>query len=384
MNTSALQRRRFLLSSAAVALGCATTPRVAPDRAPARRDEPSRQPEGVVDLTMGYGPDTLRLDRNESPFGPSPRVVEAVTAAMTQANRYVNPTELIERLAARHRVDPRMIQLGTGSNEILHGLPLAFMRDGGNVVTATESYRQVADTATRLGREVRWVPLRADFTYDVPAMLAAVDANTRLFVIVSPNNPTGTTIAREELLEIAATIPPSTVLVVDEAYVEFLPEGESSAVELVGEIPNLVVVRTFSKAYGLAGLRLGYAVAQREIVEDLNPAIATWPNIAAYAGCAAALEDAEHVRRYTEHAARCRAFYRERFSELGLPFQIGYAPVAMLKLGTDRVERVVADLSRHGILVRAGRLWGMHDWIRISFGLDDANERVIEHLRALV
>lgn len=374
-------RRRFLLGSAVVAAGCATASD-APRHDHATPDPQAVPPEGLVDLSMGYGSDTVRLHKNENPFGPSPPAVEAAEAALSHANRYVNPVELIERIAARHGFDPRMIQIGSGSNEILHALPLAFMRDGGNLVTAVQSYRQVPQTAALLGREVRWVPLREDFGWDVPAMVSAVDANTRLVVVVNPNNPTGTMLTRAEISDLAEAIPPSTLLVVDEAYVEFLPAEEGSSIELVHEIPNLIVVRTFSKAYGLAGLRLGYAVARIPVIAELHPFVSTWPNIAAFAGCAAALGDTDHVRRYTEHARRCAAFYREQLKALGLPHQIGHAPVALVRLGAERVPRAVAALERESILVRNGHIWGMDDWIRITYGLDDDNARVIEQLRA--
>lgn len=380
-----MERRQFFLGSAALLVGCATQSAsnghpggvLAADTA-----EVEPELEGLPDLWMGYGQDALRLDKNENPFGPSPKAIQAAEAALEHANRYVNPRELITRLAAHHGVEPRTIQLGTGSGEILRMVPLAFMQPGTNLVSPTEGYRGAPDGARFLGHEVRYVPLTQDWRYDIPAMLAAIDEHTRVFSLVNPNNPTGTLLTRPEIHEVAKALPPEAVLLVDEAYFEFLPRGETTAIELVGTLPNLMVLRTFSKAYGLAGLRLGYAVAQPRLIERLAPAMSTWTNVAAYAAASAALEDQAHVRRFTEHAERCRVFYREQLGALGLPHQIGHAPLLLVKLGADKVQPALQALAGQGIFVRDGSSWDLPDWIRISFGLDEANARVIEQLRA--
>jgi len=384
VNPLSLDRRQFFVGSAALAFGCATPVsggrRHDASALALATDDTDPQAMDSVDLWMGYGPDALRLDKNENPFGPSPKAVHAAKAALTHANRYVNPALLAKRLSEFHDVDPTMVQLGTGSGEILRVLPIAFMRDGGNLVTATEAYRAAPESAVWLGREVRWIPMRNDWTYDVEGMLAAVDDQTRLFCLVNPNNPTGTMISRSQILQIAKAIPSTTALVVDEAYVQFLPKGEPSAIDLVATIPNLMVLRTFSKVYGLAGLRVGYAIAQPPLIERLAPAVPSWPSVVAYAAAGAAVEDEAHVRRFVEHAEHCRAFYREKLTALELDYQLGHAPLVMVRLGADLVPKAIDSLAKQGILIRSGRAWGVDDWIRISFGLEEANERVIAAL----
>jgi len=344
-------------------------------------DHPSGPSAGDgIDMLYGHGPDAIRLNKNENPFGPSPRAIEAVSRHLDQSHRYVDSTALRETLAARHGLEPDMVITGTGSGEILRMIPFAWMLDGGNIVSARQTYRATPSVVERMGGEVRWVDMRDDGGWDVDAMIAAADAGTRIFYVVNPSNPTGATLEREDLEKMLGAVSGTALFLVDEAYVHFLPDRGWSALDLLGEHRNVFVTRTFSKAYGLAGLRVGWGAGHPEVVERIDRFMMTGMNTAAFAGALAALDDAEHVERFVAHARECKAFYEERLSELGLNPICGHAPLVMAEIGDD-VPRVVEALAASGIHVRDGSSWEMPRHIRISFGLAHQNERVVESLR---
>lgn len=387
MKQPQLTRRRFFLSSSAALV----LPACAREGDTVHADAACPQPEAPppvdpaslgVDPWMGHAPGDLRLNKNENPFGPSPRALEAIRASADQSHRYVRSSIIRERLAERHQVSPDMVRLGTGSGEILRMLPFMFAREGGNVIAARQAYRATPSVAEAIGLEVRWIDLRPDFGYALDEMLAAVDADTRIFYLVNPNNPTGTSLPAAEITRIVDALPPEVLVVIDEAYVDFLPEGYGDALSLVqAGRPNLLITRTFSKAYGLAGLRIGYGLAAAPLVERISAMMMTGPNVAAYAGALAALDDTEHVRRTVAHARACRSYFGGALEQLGLEHVLGDAPLLMVKLG-DRVGEAVAALEQQGIFIRDGRSWELPQWVRISYGLEAQNAQVVEALRS--
>lgn len=387
-------RRRFLWSTAAVAAspvvaGCARPDR-APSVLPSGPDASAPATASGVDWFMGNEPTALRLNKNENPFGPAPRALEALERGMDHAHRYASSSILRERIGDHLGVDPAQVRLGTGSGEILRMLPFTYLREGGNVVAARQAYRATPSVAADLGHEVRWVDMRGpgstehEWRYDVDAMLAAVDEQTRIFYLVNPNNPTGTMLPHAQLRRVLDQLPPSVLVVVDEAYVQFLPEGEPSALELVKSgRQSLLVTRTFSKVYGLAGLRIGFGVADTATIERISSVMMTGPNVMAYGGAIAALEDQAHVDRFVAHAGECRAFYEEALTGLGLNYVSGYAPLIMAELG-DRVPAVIEAMAAQGVLIRDGRSWEVPAHVRISYGTHEQNRRVIETLAAVL
>jgi histidinol-phosphate aminotransferase len=373
-----LSRRRFLAGSVAASVlpflpACG--PR-APVQAPVA---PAGGPSGV-DFLYGHAPDAVRLNKNENPFGPSPKALRAVREGLDQACRYVNTKQLRAALADLHGVGEENVILGAGSGDVLRTLPIALLRGGGNVITAREAYSATPRMAERLGAEVRWIPLGSGWTYDVQAMLDAVDGETRIFYVVNPNNPTGTTLDADAVRAIADALPPEVLLLIDEAYVHFLPDASRTGIDLfLDGRENVFVTRTFSKAYGLAGLRIGYGVGSARIVEKVSGFLTASLNTAGFGGALASLSDHAHVERFVKHAGTCRAFYEKELSALGLGVVSGSAPLIMAEVG-DGAPQVVDAMERDGVFVRKGESWNMPRHIRISFGLEEQNRRVIESL----
>lgn len=230
---------------------------------------------------------------------------------------------------------------------------------------------------------MKWVDLREDWSYDMDAFTKAVDAQTQIAYLVNPNNPTGTTLEFDQIEALANALPKTTLLVVDEAYVHFLPEGSRSAMDLVAAgRKNVLVTRTFSKAYGLAGLRIGYGVADAAVVNRISRTMMTGPNFPAYCGALAALDDHDHVSRFVAHARDCRSFYETALREMNIPVVAGHAPLILAELG-DGVPEIVKKLEAAGVYVRDGRSWSLPRHIRVSFGTMAQNEAVVSALRDL-
>ncbi len=370
-----LSRRRFLGGSVAASI----LPFLPACRHRAPASPRAAGPSGV-DFLYGHSPDAVRLNKNENPFGPSPKALQAVAEGLDQACRYVNTKQLRAALADLHGVGEENVILGTGSGDVLRTLPIALMRDGGNVVTAREAYSATPRMAEKLGAEARWIPLGPDWSYDLQAMLDAVDGETRIFYLVNPNNPTGTTLEAGAVEAIADALPPEVLLLIDEAYVHFLPDASRTGVDLFREgRENVFVTRTFSKAYGLAGLRIGYGVGSASIVEKASGFLTTSLNTAGFGGAIAALSDHAHVERFVKHAGTCRAFYEKELSALGLSVVSGSAPLIMAEVG-ENASLVVDAMEQEGVFVRKGESWNMPRHIRISFGLEEHNRRVIGSL----
>lgn len=375
----ALTRRNFITGSIAASVlpflpGC---------RPPVRKGavEPEPGPaSGPADMLYGHSADAVRLNKNENPFGPSPRAVDAVRGALSQAHRYVNSAQLREAIAGVHGVEPEMIRLGTGSGDVLRTIPFALIGDGGNVVATLESYRATPAMAETMGAEVRWVHLRPDWTYDTDGLLEAVDADTRIFYLVNPNNPTGTTLGHDAIASIADALPGHVMFLIDEAYFHFLPAGSKTGIDLLkAGHENVFVTRTFSKAYGLAGLRIGYGVGHPDAVARISRFMTAGTNTAAFAAALAALDDHEHVARFLEQARRSREFYEKELQALGLEYVAGSAPLILVEVG-DRCEEIVDAMAEDNVFVRKGKSWGMPGHIRISFGLDSQNEAAVAAL----
>ena len=285
MSPSSLTHRKFVGSVGAV-LGTSLLERGrAEAAAPSRAGAPS-------------APGPVRLDSNENPYGPSPRALEAIGRARAVAARYPDALEdrVTEALARLHGVQPENILLGCGSGEILRMADMAFLAPGRTVVAAEPTFEAVLSYARVTRADPVKVPLTADFRHDLPRMAAACDARTGLVYVCNPNNPTGTIVKREELSAFVAAAPRSAVLLVDEAYHHFVEDpGYASAAEWIGGQPNLIVVRTFSKIYGLAGMRLGYALGPKDRIDAMQPH-KTWnANAAVLEAALASLDDDAHV-----------------------------------------------------------------------------------------
>ena len=324
----------------------------------------------------------LKLASNENPFGPSPLAVAAARAAVEGVDRYPEPGAgaLRARLADRHGVSPGQILVGAGSDEIFHLLTRAYCEPGRRAVMARPPYGIHRIAAQSTGAEVVLVPLR-NHVHDLAAMAAAAAPLATVFV-ANPHNPTGTTVRPEELRDFVERLPADCLVVIDEAYHEYVePAHRAAAIDLLALHPGLVVTRTFSKIYGLAGLRVGYAIASAEILEPVErirpPFNVSSPALAA---AAAALDDVDHVAatlRGTEISLAALVAACERLGLAHVPSQANFVLVE------DR-DGWPAALAADGITVRPGANLGMPGWARVSLARPDEMHRVIEIMERAV
>ena len=371
MSPLPLTRRNFVGSVGAV-LGTSLLTRLAGAAAP-RAGAPSV-------------PGPVHLDSNENPYGPSPRALEAMGRARAVAARYPDALEdrVTEALARLHGVQPENILLGCGSGEILRMADMAFLAPGRTVVAAEPTFEAVLSYARVTRAEPVKVPLTADFRHDLPRMAAACDARTGLVYVCNPNNPTGTIVKRDELQAFVKAVPASAVLLVDEAYHHFVEDsGYSSAAEWIGNQPNLIVVRTFSKIYGLAGMRLGYAVGHRDRIGAMRPH-KTWSNAnaAVLEAALASLDDDAHVpaqRRLMNDTRRWLITELQKDGRRTIPSEANFV---MIDLGRD-VQEVIDALRAREVFV-GRRFAALPHWLRVSIGTREETEVFLTALRDVV
>jgi histidinol-phosphate aminotransferase len=346
-------------------------------------DLPAYKPRA---LTRQQPAGVTKLSSNENAIGASPKALAAMRAALEGVYRYPDSgaTALKGALAERAGLAPDMVLCSNGSDEMVLLLCLAFLEMGDEAVMAQGTFisyllrtRMVGGTAVR-------VPLR-DYTHDLDALAEAITPRTRLLFVCNPNNPTGTVNGRAEVERLLRRVPDDVLVVMDEAYIEFAsgPDHPDLLPELRAGRRNLLLLRTFAKVYGLAGLRLGYAYAHPEVaayVERVRPAFNV--NALAQAAGLAALDDHEHLARSLEHAARSRAFYERELRALGLAPAPSHTNFVAVPVGDDAA--VVAALAEHGFTVMGLSGWGVPGCIRVSFGTDDENERFIAALREVL
>ncbi len=343
-------------------------------------------PGSAIDWSMGFPSDAVLLNRNENPIGPSPLAIEAAQKGIPKSFRYADPNHIRSLLAEHHGIAKDYILVGTGSGELLKLAPLAFARDG-NVVATLESYRQTPSFAEKLGSTVKWVKLLKDhnYAYDIKGLINAVDAATRLLFVVTPNNPTGTILSYDDLRTIADALPKQVLFVIDEAYVHFQPEGKTG-IDLVKDgHNNVLVTRTFSKAYALAGLRCGYGVGHPDIMKKIanfgcGP---TSTNMAGFGAAIASLKDHAHLERSRKFVSESRGYYEKKFGGLGIPYVSG-PPIFILAEFGNRTTAIRDELRKKHIFVRDGVEWGLPNHIRISYGLEAQNQAFFRELTKIL
>ncbi len=365
----AVSRRRFAGTlGALVGAGALAEPRLA-----------------LGSLSRGEPADLVQLNSNENPYGPSPAAVDALVRAQSVACRYPDAAEdeMREALALHHRVEPQRIVLGCGSSDVLRMADQAFLSPGRTVVAAEPTFEAVLAYARVTRAEAVKVPLTADFRHDLPRMAEACDERAGLVYVCNPNNPTGTVVRGPELEAFLERVPPQTIVLVDEAYHHFVEDpGYRSAAERIDAHPNLVVARTFSKIYGMAGLRLGYAVASAPTADALR-ACASWSNANAsvLAAARASLSDEGLVttrRTLLNGTRRSLCAELERDGRRYIPSEANFV---MIEIGRD-VQSLIDAFKARKILV-GRRFAAMPDWLRVSVGRPEEMTAFLEALRQL-
>jgi histidinol-phosphate aminotransferase len=315
--------------------------------------------------------DAVILSSNENPYGPSPRALEA--AAKAASNRYPDALEeqAREAIAKHHGVGTDQVLLGCGSSEVLQMADEAFSGRGKGVVAAEPTFEAVLAYAKVVHADGIKVPLTPDFRHDLPAMAAACDPATGLVYVCNPNNPTATIVTGDEMAAFAAKVPATATILVDEAYHHFVEdERYRSSLELIGKHPNVVVARTFSKIYGMAGMRLGYAVGSRETIAAMAP-YASWSNAnaAVLAAAVASLADPDLVPRQRKLLNDTRKWLVSELTKRRFRTMPSEANFVMVDVGGD-VAPVIQAFRARKILV--GRKFpSLPNWLRVTVGRRD-------------
>ena len=345
-----------------------------------------RPPATAAGARLGLaGEPVVDLSSNENPYGPSPEALEAMTRAQAVACRYPDASEkeTIEAIARHHGVSPDRIVLGCGSSEVLRLCDAAFLGPGRTVVAAEPTFEAVLYYAKVTTAEGVKVPLTPDFRHDLPAMARACDARTGLVYVCNPNNPTGTIVTGDEFLSFLARVPGTATVVVDEAYHHFVEDpGYRSAMDALERFPNLVVARTFSKVYGMAGMRLGYAVASAANAERLR-SFASWSNTnaAVLAAARASLADEALPARQRARINGARRWLCAELERDGRRVIPSHANFVMIDVGGD-VKPLIAAFETKGIKV-GRRFAAMPSWLRVTIGTPEETRAFLEALRAI-
>ncbi len=350
----------------------------------------ARMPGYQAGVPTGQAPESLvesgiaQLASNESPMAPHPKVVEAIAAAAKAMNRYPDPdaTLLRRRIAERYDTEPARVAVGNGSCEILLAAAEALCEPGAEILYAWPAFSMYPYLPALTGaREIR-VPLDEEETHDLEAMAAEVTAATQLLLVCNPNNPTATHRPAAEVAAFCEALPAHVTVVLDEAYAEFQTHDDPDAtIDLLADLPNLVVLRTFSKCYGLAGLRVGYALGSpkfRAAVDAVRQPFSV--NALAQAAGAEAILHQDDVAKRVESTIAERLRVEEGLAELGLATPETHANFSWIDLGEAEEAEVVAGLAERRIAVRPGTPLGGPGHIRASYGTPEENRRFLAAL----
>jgi len=341
--------------------------------------EPGKPIEDVA-RELGLDPEgIIKLASNENPFGPSPLAVKAARTALSQGELYPDGgcVVLRQKLAKKLALTPEQVVIGNGSNELLELLGHVFLRPGDEVVMGLPSFAVYKLVALLFGAKPVEVPL-VNHKHDLGLLLKAVTPKTKLVFLPSPNNPTGTANTQEEIYAFVRSLPEHVVFAYDEAYSEFL-DNPPDLRPLIQEGRNVVCLRTFSKIYGLASLRVGYGYASAETASLLNRVRQPFNvNAIGQAAAIAALDDVAFTTKCVQENRKGLKQLETGFKKLGLEYVPSVANFILVKVGDG--ARVFAELQKRGMIVRPMRSYGMPEWVRITVGTPSQNRRLLTDL----
>ena len=325
--------------------------------------------------------EVIKLSSNENPYGPSPAARKAMARAIETSNRYQWDQSMVLRkeLAARTGHTEQNIIIGAGSSDLLGVICLLAAQTPGNVVAPYPTFRLWMDAAATLGLVTRSVPVDHNKATDLQRMQEAINSQTRMVYLCNPNNPTGVPIPENDLRSFIKKVPSHILVLIDEAYTEF--EDTPGMADMVNDFPNLIIAKTFSKIYGMAGCRVGYALAREETIKQLV-ALQPWANAApgavSVAGALAALKDTDFISFVKKENARCREIFCQTLDHLGLPYVASATSFVYFNS-----EKYPKDLAKHLLtynIVGARTFEEGTPWLRLSIGTEAEMRRVGEVL----
>ncbi|WP_419813529.1 histidinol-phosphate transaminase [Bacterioplanoides sp.] len=332
--------------------------------------------------------DIVKLASNENPVGPSPKALAAIQGELQELTRYPDGAgfDLKKVLCEKLNIQPEQITLGNGSSDILDFITRVFVNDGDNVVVSQHAFAIYGLVAKMVGAETIAAPAK-NFAHDLDAMLAAINDKTRIVFVTNPNNPTGTWIKKDELIAFLDKVPERVLVLLDEAYFEYVDENDyPNGLALLNQYPNLVVTRTFSKAYGLASMRVGYGVSSPEIADLLNRVRPPFNvNSFALAAAKAAMLDEEYVAKSIAVNNSGMAYLENEFNRLGLDFILSVGNFISVKMPAGiNAMAVNSGLLQEGVIVRPVANYEMPEYLRVSIGVEKENQAFIAALEKVL
>jgi len=343
------------------------------------------KPVSELERDLGIS-NTIKLASNENPLGPSKAAKGIIHGQLDDLAFYPDGSgfALANALAEKHSIAPSCITLGNGSNDVLDMIGRTFLESGKEAIFSEYAFAVYPIVTQAVGATARVARAR-DYGHDLDAMLELVNDNTRVIFIANPNNPTGTWLAEQALRSFLAQVPQHVIVVIDEAYTEYVQQEEyPDATQWLSEFDNLIVTRTFSKAYGLAALRVGYCLSHPDVANLLNRVRQPFNvNSLAQAAALAALQDAEHLRLSVENNMLGLAQYETAFSDIGLAWIPSVGNFITVDLGRD-ASAVDKAMLMKGVITRPVANYGMPNHLRISVGLPEQNDRCVAALKEVL
>jgi len=345
----------------------------------------ARPESRLVTTAGGASGELIRMSSNENPYGPSEAVRQAMTAAFDDACRYPYgfSEELIELIAAKEGVTPEHIVVTAGSTEGLRLAGLLYGLERGEIVAAQPTFLSLMSYSERLGGYVNWVPVDEQLNHDLSEMDKRITTRTSMVYVCNPNNPTGTILPARQLRDFCESVSKRTMVFADEAYYDFITEPNyPSMIKLVREGRNLIVARTFSKVYGLAGLRIGYLVARPDIAARFRDHMVAFTNVLALAAAKAALKDEAFYRFSLDKTAEAKQMIYAALDELGMSYQPSHTNFVFFESGRE-IRGLNADMREQGVLI--GRPFPpFTDWCRISTGTIEETKQFCAELKKVM
>ena len=330
--------------------------------------------------------DVIKLASNENPYGPSPKVLKAISKEAQSINRYPDGGcfYLREALSKHLKVSADQLIFGNGSDEIIVLAIHAFVNPGDEVVIARPSFLIYEIAAQIAGAKIKSIPLR-NFRYDLPGMKKAVSPKTKIIFIGNPDNPASTYVTHNEVVNFLKGIPRKILLFFDEAYYEFVSEKDyPDTLRLLKNYPNLIISRTFSKMYGLAGLRVGYGITTKETADILNRIREPFNvNSLAQAATLACLKDRKYYQKIAQQINQQKFSLYENFEKMNLKYVKSATNFILLNIKKDS-RQIANSLLKKGIIVRDMSFWGLKNFIRVTIGTKEENDRFLKALKEIL
>ena len=329
--------------------------------------------------------DVIKMASNENPLGPSPKAVAAIRKYLGNINRYPEGGcfYLRQAVAKKLKIKPEQLIFGNGSDELIELTLKAFVNEGDEVIVASPTFLMYEVASTAHGAKIKVVPMRY-FKYDLKAIKDAITKNTKIIFIANPDNPNGTYIAKYELENFLKDLSDETIVFLDEAYFDFAEEQDYPNGLNYLEKNNLIVTRTFSKAYGLAGLRVGYGVSSPEIIKYMEAVRDPFNvNSLAQIGAMGALKDKKFLSRSKKVVREGKKFIYAELKALGVRYVPSVTNFILIELGPKSGE-VTEKLLKKGVIVRNMKAWGLENFIRVTVGKNSENKRFIKELKKII